>query len=188
MLKMSPTLPSPIIIFHPSLIRSNLPQCKPHLWSGVSVFGKERWAKGDLLFLFLPPQEKGRKEGPPDGRLTKLRDNRKAVFSCLSETTDSSYEYQGGGALELLTDILVRWEKQTCLLIWRRFCCSAEIYNKDKVDIYLKQWHPFFLWPLSRVWDFLLTQVVHLINVIVMWSPLRTGFTRYMRPTIRYWI
>ena len=66
-----------------------------------------------------------------------------------------------GGALELLTDILVWWEKQTCLLIWRRFCCSAEIYNKDKVDIYLKQWHPSFRWPLSRVWDFLLTQVVH---------------------------
>lgn len=95
-LKMPPTRPSPIIIFHPSLIRSNLPQCKPHLWSGVSVFGKERWAKGDLLFLFLPPKEKRRKEGPPDSRLTKLRDNRKAVFSCLSETADSSYEYQGG--------------------------------------------------------------------------------------------
>ena len=66
-----------------------------------------------------------------------------------------------GGALELLTDILVWWEKQTCLLIWRQFCCSAEIYNKDKVDIYLKQWHPPFRWPLSRVWNFLLTQVVH---------------------------
>ena len=138
---------------------------------------------------FLLASQRKRKDGPPDRRLTKLSVNRKAVFSCLSETADSSYAYQGGGgALELLTDILVWWEKQKCLLIWRRFCCSAEIYNKDKVDIYLKQWHPSFRWPLSRVWNFLLTQVVHLINVIVMWGPLRTGFTLYMRPTIPYWI
>ena len=123
----------------------------------------------------------------PDRRLTKLSVNRKAVFSCLWETADQVLSI-GGEALELLTDILVWWEKQKCLLIWRRFCCSAEIYNKDKVDIYSKQWHPSFRWPLSRVWNFLLTQVVRLINVIVMWGPLRTGFTLYMRPTIHNWI
>ena len=57
---------------------------------------------------FLLASQRKRKEGPPDRRLTKLSVNRKAVFSCLSETADSSSAYQGGGeALELLTDILV---------------------------------------------------------------------------------
>ena len=59
---------------------------------------------------FLLASQRKRKEGPPDRRLTKLSVNRKAVFSCLSETADSSYAYRGGGggeALELLTDILV---------------------------------------------------------------------------------
>ena len=65
--------------------------------------------KGRHPFLVLASPRKrkeGRKEGPSDRRLTKLSVNRKAVFSCLSETADSSYEYQGE-ASELLTDILV---------------------------------------------------------------------------------
>lgn len=53
-------------------------------------------AMGKGRHPFLLASQRKRKEGPPDCRLTKLSSNKKAVFNCLSETADSSYEYQGG--------------------------------------------------------------------------------------------